>query len=84
MQSNRSVDEAKSHIRQAINSVDKVKKSQMRKKQTSETQFQTWWGHIQSGTDNVAASPMSAEAHTKSLDLINNMISVEDNKLQEL
>jgi hypothetical protein len=84
MQNNRSVDEAKSHIRQAINSVDKATKKQMRKRQVTESQFETWWGHIQSGTANAAMAPMSAEAHAKSLAELNNMIETEESKLKDL
>lgn len=84
MENNRSVNEAKSHIKQAIQSVDKATKSQIRKRQITESQFQTWWGNIQAGTANAAMSPMSQEANTKSLDVLNKMIETEESKLKDL
>ena len=84
MKSSRSVDEAKQHIRQAINSVDKAAKSKLKKEQATETQFQTWWGTIQAGTVAAAAANMSAEASVKSLDQLNKMMKVEEDKLKEL
>lgn len=84
MEYNRSVNEAKSHIRQAIRSVDKATKSQIRKKQITESQFQTWWGNIQAGTAHAAMAPMPQEANAKSLDALNKMIETEENKLKDL
>ena len=84
MENNRSVNEAKGHIRQAIKGIDKASKNQMRKKQVTESQFETWWGNIQAGTANAAMAPMSAEAHAKSLDQLNNMIAIEEDKLKDL
>ena len=84
LQNNRSVSEAKTHIRQAINSVDKAAKSKFRKRDMTQSQFETWWGNIQAGTANAALAPMSPEAHAKSLEQINKMIEVEQDKLKEL
>ena len=84
MKSNRSVDEAKSHIRQAIKNVDKASKSKSIKAQQTETDYQQWWGNVQAGVASVAASPMSAEANEKSLNELDKMIGDEETKLKEL
>lgn len=84
MQNNRSVSEAKQHIRQAINSVDRAAKSQIRRKQVTESQFETWWGNVQAGVANAASSPVSPEANAKSLEQLNKMIKIEEDKMKEL
>lgn len=84
MGGDRSVAEAKGHIRQAIDKIDKAKKSQLRKKARTNDQFEQWWGDVQSGVSQVAASPMSPEAQCKTLAQLNAMIDEEKRKLAEL
>lgn len=84
MGGDRSVSEAKGHIKQAINKIDTVRKTQMKKKMMKETESQKWWGHIQSGTAAAAISPVSPQTHTRSLKELNAMIDAEKQKLAEL
>ena len=84
MENNRSVNEAKSHIKQAIQSVDKATKSQIRKKQITESQFQTWWGNVQAGTANTAMASVSQETNVKALGALDKMIKDEEDKLKDL
>jgi hypothetical protein len=84
MPNNRAVAEATGDIRRAINRIDGVAKEQMQRKKMSQSQFETWWGNIQSGTANQAATPMSAEACHKSLNQLNGMIAKEQSKIDEL
>lgn len=84
MQNHRSVNEVKQHIKQAIQSVDKAKKSQARKKQLTESQFEMWWGNIQAGVANAASATVSQEANAKSLQELNKMIKTEEDKLKDI
>jgi hypothetical protein len=85
MPNNRSVLEAKGHIKQAINKLDKVAKTKMKKKKSmTQTQHDLWWGEIQAGTTNVAGMPTSAEAQQRSLDKLNVMIDDEQKKIDDL
>lgn len=84
MPNNRTVLEAKSHIKQAINKLDKVVKTQMKKKSITQTQHDLWWGEIQSGITKVANMPTSIEAQQRSLDKLNSMISDEQKKIDDL
>jgi len=90
MPNNRAVAEAAGDIRRAIRKIDGVAQEQVSKRKMSQTQFETWWGNIQSGTSNMAAEAhqgmanMSAEAHQKSLAQLNAMIAKEESKLGEL
>ena len=84
MQNHRSVNEVKQHIKQAIQSVDKAKKSQARKKQLTESQFEMWWGNIQAGVANAASATVSQEANAKSLEQLNKMIKTEEDKLKDI
>lgn len=81
MPNNRSVVEAGNHIRSAIRKIDGAAKTQLQRRHMSQTQFETWWGNIQSG---VANQPMSAEARQKNLAQLNGMIGKEQSKIDEL
>ena len=78
---NQAVIEASHHIRTAIRKLDGAAKTQLRKQSMSNTQFETWWGNVQSG---VAKQPMSAEAQARSLKQLNNMIATEQSKIDQL
>lgn len=84
MPNNRSVLEAKGHIKQAMTKLDKAQKTQTRKRELSGSQFDTWWGHIQAGTAMGAHSPMAEESRNRSLSELNSMIGAEEDKLAEL
>jgi len=80
----RSVVEAKTHMKQALAKIDEAGRTRKRRKEMTQTQFESWWGNVQSGTSQLAASPMSAQAQMKSLDQLNAMIDDEKRKLDEL
>lgn len=87
MPNNRAVVEAAGDIRRAIRKIDGVAQEQTHKRKMSQSQFETWWGNIQSGTVNMANQPtanMTEEAHQKSLAQLNDMIAKEQSKLGEL
>ena len=85
MPHNRSMQEASSHIRAAIEKIDGVTEHEIsRKQKMSQNQFETWWGNIQSSVAKQSVSPMSAEASQKSLNQLNGMIAQEQAKLGEI
>lgn len=84
MPNNSSVIEAKGHIKQAMNKLDKAQKSQTRKRSLSSSQFETWWGNVQSGTAMASHAPMTGEARNRALNQLNSMIKEEEDKLSEL
>lgn len=84
MPNNRTVEEARGHMKQAINKLDVVAKKQGKRKKMMQDQFQGWWGDIEAGTAQLANSPMSPEAQQKSLSQLNSMIDAEKQKLDDL
>jgi len=84
MPHNPAVMEARGHIKQAMNKLDKAQKTQTRKRALTGSQFETWWGNVQSGTAMASHTPFSEEARNRSLAQLNSMIAVEQNKLDEL
>jgi len=84
MSNDRSVAEARTHMRQALTKIDLVQKKQNKAKRMTQNQFEGWWGNVQAGTAELAASPMSSEAQTKSLSKLDEMIEQEKRKLQDL
>lgn len=80
MPNNQNVLAARNDINRAIKKIDKAHGTQSRR-QTTPTQFENWWGHIQSGTAQFAMSP---EASQKSLDQLNALIAKEQDKLTDL
>lgn len=84
MQNDRSVSEAKIHMKRAINEIDKASKRKLRKEKMTNDQFETWWGNIQSGTTAAANAAMTPEAQQKSLEELNAMIDEEKKKIEEL
>jgi predicted Zn-dependent protease len=84
MPNNRSVMEARGHIKQAMNKLDKAQKTQTRKRTLNSSQFKEWWGNVQGGTAMAAESPMSGEARNRALGQLDSMIAKEEDKLAEL
>lgn len=75
--------DVKMHLKQALKGLDKIQQKANKKKNT-QNQFEQWWGNVQSGVANSNFSNMSKEAQLNSLYKINNLISVEKNKIDEL
>ena len=80
MPDNTHVQEAKSHIRQAINKLESVQKRQIKRKSNNQSAFDQW-------KDVLAGVPQAQHAPTSSimsLDELNSMIQNEKDKLKEL
>lgn len=84
MPNNRSVQDARLHMKKALTELDHAANSQTHKKRMNEDQFKTWWSNVVSGTANQAQAPTSSEAQQKSLNQLNSMIEEEKKKLDEL
>lgn len=85
MPHNDAMAEARFHMRQAMNKIDKIAKVQLEKKKISnQSQFESWWGNVVSGTAAASHTPMSAEARNKTLGQLDAMIAEEYKKLNEL
>lgn len=84
MPNNRSVQDARMHMKKALNELDNAAKTQIKRRGLSEQQFKNWWGNVVQGTSAVAAQPMSPIAQQRSLEHLNSMISEESKKLEEL
>ena len=84
MPNNRNVQEARLHMKKAVENLDHASKDHIKKGKANSENFSKWWGDVQAGTASVAASPMSQEAHMKSLAALNAMISEEYKALEEL
>jgi len=84
MPNNRAVIEATGDIRRAIQKIDGVAKEQLNKRKMSQSQFETWWGNIQSGTANQSSTPMSQETCQRSLAQLDKMIVKEQSKIDNL
>ena len=74
MPNNRSVLEAKGHIKQAMTKLDKAQKTQTRKIDLNSSQFETWWGNVQAGVSAGAHSPMAEESRARALDQLNSSL----------
>jgi multidrug resistance efflux pump len=81
MPNNRSMADARTHMRQALKKIEHVSQQQSSRKRMTQDNFQQWWGDVQAG---VAAQPMSAQAQQKSLAVLNSMIDAEKSKIDEL
>ncbi len=79
--SNSSVLEAQRHMKQAIAQLERVEEKQTKKKADNQTQYQQWWGQVQSGA---VAHPMNPEAQQWTLEKLNSMIAAEQKKLDDL
>jgi dGTP triphosphohydrolase len=86
MPNNHSVQDARIHMRKALNELDNVAKTEVRKKNHNQEQANTWWKNIVSGVANqpVGQEAMSKEAQQWSLDKLNKAIDSEKSKLDEL
>ena len=81
MSNDKEIIEATGNIRKAITKIDEVTQKQIQKRKTSQSQFENWWGDVQSGT---AIQPMSLECCQKSLSQLNGMIAKEQSKIDEI
>ena len=70
MPNNHSIQDARMHMKKALNELDNAAKTQTQKK-TNQDYAKNWWGNVVSG---VAAQPVSQEAQNKSLAQLNKMI----------
>jgi hypothetical protein len=84
MPNNRTMSEVTGDIRRAISKIEGVILEQKQKSRMSQTQFDSWWGNVQSGVAKQGMALMSAEACQKSLDQLNKMIVKEQSKLEDL
>lgn len=82
MSDNRNVSEARGHIKQAINKLESVQKTQIKRKKNNQTAFEQW----QNVLAGVSSSPTTASAvsNNVSLDQLNSMIDEEKQKLDDL
>lgn len=80
----RSVLEAKSHMKKALSELDKATKRQVQRKVATNNQFENWWSNVNNGVSSLANQPMSAEAGVKSLKQLNAMIADEQKKIDEI
>lgn len=78
------VQEARGHIRQAINKLESEQKSQLRKGQNKGPSPYDHWKDILAGVPSAPVSPTVAQAPTMSLDKLNAMIQEEKDRLAEL
>jgi hypothetical protein len=84
MPTNKSVQEARMHMKKALNELDNAAKTQTRKRTVSQDQYHQWWNNVVSGVAAGAHSPIAEETRHRSLDQLNKMIEVERQKLDEL
>jgi hypothetical protein len=81
---NKSVQEARVHMKKALSELDNASKEENKKKATTDDQSKSWWKNVMSGTAATAHQPMSAEAQGRSLAQLNAMIAEEQKKLNDL
>jgi hypothetical protein len=75
--------EARFHLRQAIKCLEEAGSSRS-KKQAKSTQFESWWGNVVSGTAKMSQSPVSNQAYTRSLNVLQSMINQEESKITDI
>ena len=82
MPNNKHMIEAKIHLRQAIQSVEKAASvdSSHQKKQT---QFESWWGNIVAGTAKMSQAQLSTSTISKNLSKLQALIDEENNKINK-
>jgi predicted ATPase len=81
---NKEVQEARFHIKKAINNIEEASKSHESRKKTNSGQFEQWWGSVQSGVANSSISGMSQKSQAKSLSILEKMIDDEQKKIDDL
>lgn len=74
--------EARVHVKRAINEVEKQVKREGKK--TVQTNHENWWGNVEAGIANMAATPMSAQTQMRALDALNKMIEETKSELDKL
>lgn len=78
------VGEARRHMRQALEKLDGAMKGAVQSARQNHTQYDAWWGDVEAGASQVAASPMAPEAQVRSLAQLDALIGEERRKLDEL
>jgi uncharacterized protein YhaN len=81
---NKEVQEARLHIKKAINNIEEASKSYESRRKASSGQFEQWWGSVQSGVANSSISGMSRKSQAKSLSILEKMIDDEQRKIDDL
>ncbi len=76
--------EARSHLKHALKSLDRLQQKNEKKKGSGQKHFENWWGNVQSGIANSNFANVSQETHMKSLEKINALINAEQDKLNEI
>lgn len=66
------------HIKNAIQNLSRFIDRKKNLKQNNQSNYQKWWGNL------VAGGKQSAETNAKSLEWINRMIAIEQEKLNDL
>lgn len=74
--------EAKKNIKKALENIDEMEQAQHGKRKANQTQHASWWGNIEAGVANMPVANIAGAK--KSLEKLNTMISVEQQKLQDL
>lgn len=80
----KSVQEAKVHMKKAMSGLDSAIKTQTKRKPALENQYQTWWSKVTAGTAKQAFGNTSAESCAKSLSMLNAMGQKTSQELDEL
>ena len=81
---NQNITEAKAHIRQAINKLDKNEKKTQMRKEASQTEYDKWWGGLANTAKEAPMANVSAVAYNKTLEQLNMMIEQEKSSLNNL
>jgi len=80
---NRTVSEARSHMRIAMEKLNEARQTQMRK-HGQQHPPETWWDKMKTATGEAPMANVSNEAYARTLDQLNAMISEEKQKLADL
>lgn len=83
MPNNKSVQDAKMHMKKALIELDNAANAQIQKK-TGQTPASNWNKNINDGIAIIANQPMSKEATQRSLKQINSMIETEHKNIEEM
>lgn len=80
MPNDKHMSEAKIHLRQAIQSVEKAASNTF-DRQKKQTQFESWWGNIVAGTAKMSQGKNSSSSISQSLATLQAMIDEEASKI---
>lgn len=78
------LNETKRHVQLAMAGLTKFNESRATKEASKNKRFDEYWGNIQAGAVAASHSPTSPNAIMKSLQVLDNMIKAEQDKLTEL